>query len=687
METAVSPQLTHAGLRRLHVVFKTHFDLGFTDLAANVTNLYLDDFLPRALALAEETRRRGGRNRFVWTVGSWLVWEFLERHDAGGRRRMEQAIAAGDLAWHALPFTLHSELTDVSLFRHGLSLSQRLDERFGCRTIAAKCTDIPGHTRSIVPLLAEAGVKLLHVGVNPASALPKVPPVFRWKSPGNQELMVIYSGDYGETTTLPGLADGLSLCFTGDNLGPQSPEEVDAVYAGLKSKHPETEPFGSTLNAFAETLESVRRDLPVVEGEIGDTWIHGAGSDPAKVAAFRELTRLRRDWIERGRHSPGEPSLDRFSQKLLLVAEHTWGLDVKKCLGTEPGQERTYDSDFAPEVFRGKRSRPAYRRMEVSWAEQRAYLDQAIESLDDKSMANTAREAVDSAIPRPPSGSTSGWESIQPDKGLVNSQYEIGFNTATGAINRLVHRPTGIRLASPSNEIARFRYDLYSSSDYAYFWDHYNRNKYSTRWWAKQDFTKPGLDRTLTRPRHWFSRLERVYKRIEGGALRCRLELSVSEEAVRFGCPRRLVVTLATSDRDTAFHIELAWFDKAANRVPEAMWLGFSVPGIPSDGVRIRKIGEWMDPRNVVLNGARRLHAVDDRIRLKKGPAAHIDLEPLDSPLAALGTPALLRFNNRPPTPAKGIWSNLHNNVWGTNFPLWYDDNGRSRFRLIPARD
>ena len=56
-----------------------------------------------------------------------------------------------------------------ALFRAGLSFSQELDRRFGVRTTAAKMTDVPGHTLGIVPLLAEAGVRFLHLGVNTAS--------------------------------------------------------------------------------------------------------------------------------------------------------------------------------------------------------------------------------------------------------------------------------------------------------------------------------------------------------------------------------------------------------------------------------------------------------------------------------------------------------------------------------------
>jgi len=75
------------------------------------------------------------------------------------------------------------------LFEFGLSLSQELDARFGRQTIAAKMTDVPGHTRGIVPLLAQAGVKFLHIGVNPASTVPGVPPLFRWQDPSGAEIV------------------------------------------------------------------------------------------------------------------------------------------------------------------------------------------------------------------------------------------------------------------------------------------------------------------------------------------------------------------------------------------------------------------------------------------------------------------------------------------------------------------
>src|SRR5512146_2183853 len=153
----------------LHLILKTHLDVGFTDFAANVVANYFNHYIPKAIDLAARMRESGSADRFIWTTGSWLIYEYLEQASPAERQRMETAIANGDIAWHALPFTTHSENMNPGLFRFGLSLSQELDRRFGKHTIAAKMTDVPGHTRGIIQLLHEAGVQFLHIGVNGAS--------------------------------------------------------------------------------------------------------------------------------------------------------------------------------------------------------------------------------------------------------------------------------------------------------------------------------------------------------------------------------------------------------------------------------------------------------------------------------------------------------------------------------------
>ena len=152
-------------IKRVIVIFKTHLDIGYTALASDVLQKYREVFIPAAIDLAERVNDDGQR-RFVWTVGSYLIKHFFDRADAEGKARLETAIRRGDVNWHGLACTTHTELMDEALFTYALSLSKDLDARFGRKTIAAKMTDVPGHTKAIVPPLARAGIEYLHIGVN-----------------------------------------------------------------------------------------------------------------------------------------------------------------------------------------------------------------------------------------------------------------------------------------------------------------------------------------------------------------------------------------------------------------------------------------------------------------------------------------------------------------------------------------
>lgn len=50
--------------------------------------------------------------------------------------------------------------------------------------------------------------------------------------------------------------------------------------------------------------------------------------------------------------------------------------------------------------------------------------------------------------------------------------------------------------------------------------------------------------------------------------------------------------------------------------------------------------------------------------------------------LAAPGQKRLLQFDNSFVSLDKGWHFNLHNNIWGTNFPMWYGEDALFRFRL-----
>ena len=120
--TGEQSQKTFPDIKTVLVMFKCHFDLGFVDTQAGVMRRYFEEYYPRAIEIAKD-RRSAGRDRYVWTTGSWLLYEYLEQANKETRQRMEEAVNAGDIAWHALPFSWQTEL------RHRREFSQHTARR------------------------------------------------------------------------------------------------------------------------------------------------------------------------------------------------------------------------------------------------------------------------------------------------------------------------------------------------------------------------------------------------------------------------------------------------------------------------------------------------------------------------------------------------------------------------------
>lgn len=674
------------------VVAKTHLDVGFTDLAATVLDAYLTRLVPGALATARRLREAGEGPRLCWTVGSWLVVEALERADGPGRRVIEEGIEAGDLAWHALPFTTHTALLDPSLARYGVSLSARLDERFGRRTVAAKMTDVPGHTRGLVPLLAEAGVRLLHLGVNPASTPPDVPAVFRWRDrPSGTEVVVIYQrGGYGGEQPLPGTKGVLVVDHTGDNIGPPTVDEVRARWAELAAAHPGACVRAARLDDAWAVLEAAGavEELPVVEGELGDTWLHGAASDPAKVAGYRALSRVRAEVVDAGVLDAADPAVERVSRSLLAVAEHTWGLDVK----THLGDTTTWTPDALAEA---RRSDPRFAAMERSWHEQRDLVQVAADALAATVVGADAERAL--AATRPVRRAPRGLAAVEPGQVVAGRHASIAVDRVTGALQTL-RTAAGRSLAGRSHPIGRVWHQTYSAAAVERWYVEYVQAAPADEWWARQDQTKPGLGAADAPSHRWQPTLASLHAgRVEacgaggpdgssdGPGVVVVASLTAPPEAVdEHGCPAEVVLTYALPDDEPVLQLTVDWFAKRANRRPEALWVQIHPKVADPAAWRVDVLGTPVSPWEVVRDGGRGLHGVWRGVACPD-PAGPVAVAPLDAALVAPGEPMLLRHvaDHVPDVAAHGWSWLLFDNVWGTNFPMWsLDPDGRARFTL-----
>lgn len=69
-------------IKKIHLIFKTHLDIGFTNSGDSVIKTYMNNFIPNTLILTESLRQSKTNERYRWTTGSWLISEFLNSQDS-----------------------------------------------------------------------------------------------------------------------------------------------------------------------------------------------------------------------------------------------------------------------------------------------------------------------------------------------------------------------------------------------------------------------------------------------------------------------------------------------------------------------------------------------------------------------------------------------------------------------------
>src|SRR5512135_2936512 len=81
-------------LEQVIVVFKTHFDIGFTDMASNVVQRYRTTMIDRALEVVDQNRDLPAERQFVWTIPGWPMSKILEDWPGQTPQRKQQIVQA-----------------------------------------------------------------------------------------------------------------------------------------------------------------------------------------------------------------------------------------------------------------------------------------------------------------------------------------------------------------------------------------------------------------------------------------------------------------------------------------------------------------------------------------------------------------------------------------------------------------
>jgi hypothetical protein len=793
-------------IQRVHLIFSNHLDIGFhsnlpdtpgTD--ANVLSHYFKDYFPAAAAVAEEMRQRRGIERYRYLTHSFLVSLYV--NDCPTKlgiycptpdeiAAFKNAILQGDIVWHAYPHNLQTEfLGDPSLLQYAVQLAHDLDRQFNLppkRVISQR--DVPGLTRGAIPILAQAGVAALSVGVNSGSAPPGVPKhnkPFLWKDEATETSLIAfwhpggYSGSAAENDPLDGPDDCVSvpgfnqvLCaaWRSDNAGPHSVDEIVDIYRRAEENFPQAEIIASTYDDFLLALEqflaenttsTTMNSLPVVTQEIGDTWIYGVASDPARVAEYRALLRLRQAsdrW--------DEAAYLKFSRLLLKIPEHTWGVDTKEY----PGDYSRWSNIELKDALESNVKE--FTVAVESWHRQRAYTQWAVEELQEASANDSELNALiegfykemqhlkslPKIVPRSVSSFFSScrfsWQAHEENnntkQGLVfeSTAWRIGLDPSTGAISELVFlggsNKSGrnsknshtssigsgldslafkqpdhhalISWASPDSLLAKIMYSTYSEDDYDTIWSHYAYRTAPLPDWFHKDFGKPNstflgkaqrrdayptlqtvwqcgppstIDHTSTTNPVF---LGKRHQEMGDDSFHIVAQSYFEDETLvnEAGAPAAVFLEITSPANSTSLFIDVILENKTATRLPEATWFQWqpAAHAVNTTSWTMSKLKQNMSPLEVMKNGSMAMHAVDDNgisVHSACGKAV-LNIQTLDVALVSPGKPTPFPMVEDLPDLHEGMHFNLHNNVWGTNYVMWWPyqkGDGTIRFRFV----
>lgn len=366
------------GVENVIIVYKTHFDIGYSETVQQVLHDYRTSMADRVLEAIDENSSQPKDKQFVWTLSGWPMKQILwEGQTPERRQKLEQAIRDGNLAIHAFPFTMHSETSDIEDLVRGLNISSTLNRKYGQPlSTSAKMSDVPGHPWIIPTLFTNAGIKFYHMGGPVVNMELGLPPFFWWEGPDGSRLLTLYNNGYGSDKLPPEgwpYKTWIYINMTGDNQGPPDPETVTRDIEFYKSRGINARV--GKMDDFADMIlkEDLTR-LPVIRTDIGDVWIHGTMSMPEatkmalnvrpSIGNLDKLTTLERIW---GIYRPDIQNIvEEAYEQSLLYSEHTWGLANQHYLKVPYGKawQELWEQGLPPQ----------YKLMEKSWSDHAGYI-------------------------------------------------------------------------------------------------------------------------------------------------------------------------------------------------------------------------------------------------------------------------------------------------------------------------
>lgn len=702
------------------VVFKTHFDIGYTDMASKVVEDYRTTMIDQALDVADQNRDLPASQQFAWTIPGWPMHRILDwpEQTPERRRRVLEAFKNGRFVVHALPYTMHTGTLEPEDLVRGFGYATRVSAGAGLPLPRdAKMTDVPQHSWALATILSHAGVRFMHIGCNPMSGSPQVPPLFWWQGPDGSRVLTMYSPDYGTGLFPPDdwpHRTWLALQHTYDNIGPPKPDEVKKILQQFAEKMPGVKVRIGRLSDFGDAILAEKPDLPVVRADSPDTWIHGPMSDPAGMRIARNIRPLiaATEFLNTELRAWNQPVPDATAdiaaayEMSLMYGEHTWGGSIGWLKNNKPAFFGFGDA------FRQERASGRYQRIEESWNEHTAYIEQArditgplldtnLQALAQAVVAEGPRIVVFNPLPWKRdgivrAGSTEfiardvpalGYRTFRADT-LPKAAGQLAADPATatmendvftavmdpqrGVVRSLIDKRSGREWVDADSDFGLGQY-LYERFDHGQVWSFirsYLKEQNNTRAFEKRGLPENVPYRAAS-PRDFKLRFETHPLSIA----------AVMESAATADLPAITTRLILYRGQDHA-DLEITLHDKPIDSWPEAGWLCLPFK-VESPRFRLGRLGSIIDPtHDIVPNSNRDLFAINTGLSVTDRQGRGVGLCPLDHPVVSLGKPGCWQSTKEEFPRKPVVFLNLFNNQWNTNFRLWNGGTWTSRVRI-----
>lgn len=730
------------------VVFKTHFDIGYTHLASEAIEMYRTSMIDNALNAIDEMPES---QQFSWTISGWPLYQMLwDGQKPERRKRIEDAINKGKICWHSLPVTTETESVDMETLVRGFRFSNELSRKYGKPlSISAKMSDVPQHSWFIPTLLANAGIKFFHIGTNNQCIPPHVPDLFFWEGlDGSRVLVFISKQSYGSDLFPPEnwpFKTWMALQMTGDNAGPPTSQKVKDLINTLHEKSPETQLILGTMDDFYSELS--KEDLskvPIVKGDMPDTWIQGIGSMPNEMGLAMQVRPQICGWESLSTNlsaygfQPNE-NKDKIAEAYensLMFGEHTWGSQTEGIPDNFWGDTLlTAISEYKRKKANGVQIlsiKPGLAYFEESFDQHRRYIWK-VRDLVSEGMSNNmeflaenvkgkgkrvivynplpwSRDAIVDingysfmAKQLPPNGYKTfklpckkEAQKIEINNLIENRYFKIVLSPEKGGISSIIDKKTGRELVEPGSLMGQYLFEQFSAAEVFNFIGEYDKNNHPWSGTGRERGVYHGAPITdesiansgqqLGKP-HMPKDVQYSANYASKGKIenikKNEVGLIVSMSYPALGNnPDTTKLRVFLYDEQPYIDFEWEIQNKTPNRIPEGGWLCFPL-NLKNPSWKLGRLGSIVDPqKDIIKDNNFELFCLQSGVEARGEDGYGIALCPMNSPLISLGKPGLWRFSHTWSEREPKIFVNLFNNMWNTNFPLWIDGSWKSRVRL-----